>query len=660
MARAESLPFLRSLFLTLQDRTRLKEAYAAGLRTWLLPLGELSLLAFWVMIVGREYLVFDPGFVPTGREFLSAVSTHHLWERFSACGWCALWNGAQRGGFPAFVDPHGSMLHPIVMLTTSLFGVINGTKVTLLASLWFAGVAQWWIARELRLGWLPRIWSALLVVVGGHLAGRMELGALGVVLSTAMCSLAFPAALSLLRSGGRREGVILGVVLASAVVAGQGYMQAALLASLPAFGFLVLDERLRPKPIWREVARSAVLALLLAAPFLVPFLHFYPNFVKDVDPQFSVAQPLSFLPLNLVIDDTDFFLGDALSKQPFPHLYVLYIGWTPVLLAFAALLLVRPPDRRMSYFFVSAIFLIFLAASAVSLRMAVGFIPALAGIRHPPQIAGLAVPLILGLAAYGLHQLLRKDWPTLKLEHPAWRRLSPLSFSLHWVLLIPLVFSIRSAYTFAQGWLAVQAIPGEVAPVLEGLATRDLQWVQPPFGRHDYIEPAIARGFKLSPGIMTWGWKDRDLPRPILEASAEGPPAEAAAQLTEIREIAIYALDSPLYAEVRGNELPAACAASGTGGRIRVTCDNGLPGRLVVQENMWTGWKAWRDGFEVPLLGQRWLEVKAPAGEHVYEFRYLPWDVPLGLILLAVGMLLAAWWLVRSDEGGSQLDSGGA
>ena len=63
---------------------------------------ELVLIAIWSMYVGKTFLNFDPLVIPAGREFNSAIQTHHLWTQFQKCGWCAVWNGSVKGGFPAF------------------------------------------------------------------------------------------------------------------------------------------------------------------------------------------------------------------------------------------------------------------------------------------------------------------------------------------------------------------------------------------------------------------------------------------------------------------------------------------------------------------------------------------------------------------------------
>jgi len=330
----------------------LRQTGASRRPGWLGMLLELGLVIVWGVWFTRSYLPLDSQRIPLGREFLSAIQTHHLWTRYAICGWCALWNGSARGGVPAFVDPHGSMLHPIVALTTVIWGVIQGAKVALVISFALAGVAVWWLAKELGLGRVPRVWSGLMAVVGGHLAFKMELGAFGVILATVMSSFFFPAALRLHREGTWRSVVLLGVVLASAVLAGQGYMQVGLLAAIPALLILLLGPNLKLRGAWKGFLAAAAIAFLLAAPFLVPLLHFLPNFAKEFDPEFTAAQPLRYLPLNLVINDDAFYVSDSLQKLPFPHLNALFIGWIPVILAVIGLTMAghelrRVPDQHL-------------------------------------------------------------------------------------------------------------------------------------------------------------------------------------------------------------------------------------------------------------------------------------------------------------------------
>jgi len=586
-------------------------------------------------------LNFDPNVIPGGREFSSAIQTHHLWTRFLDCGWCAVWNGTVRGGYPSFADIHGSMLHPLVIFSTLILGVVNGAKISLILSFWFAGIAQWWIAKELKLGRLPRMWSSGIAVVGGHLAGRMELGAFGVVLSTAMASLVFGAILSVANGKGKRASVLLGIVLASAFLAGQGYIQVGLVGTFPAILFLLIDKKMRLKAVWKNFLLAFFIAGLLSAVFLIPFVHFSPNFLKYTDPSFKVAQPLKFIPLNYVIDSFDFYLNDALNKLPFPHLYTLFIGWIPILLAIYGLTNNKKLSKSIKWFFVSSILLILTFSSGDALKLIQNIWVGAGGIRHPPQIAGLTIPLILGVSAAGLDKLLNLDWPRLELHFSADNGQRTKTFPTQWIIIIPLIFSLYQGYQFTKYWIGSYKESPEVYLVLEGLKTDTLQWVQPPFGEHFYIEPAVRLGLKTSPGIMTWQWKDRIFPEAYLEASHSGQPDGTSGVNKRINSIIIYSRPEQDYAFVINETNKTPCQAQGTGGNLTVTCDSEHGGHLIVKEYNWSGWKGWMDGLRVNLFGGQWISVEAPSGFHVYTFRYLPWDVPLGLILSALGILLS-------------------
>ncbi|MEK7785460.1 MAG: hypothetical protein AAB658_08570, partial [Chloroflexota bacterium] len=265
-----------------------------GLLEWLRAnagtLAELGLIAAWAMWVGRNYLDLRPYIWPIGSEMGVQVYTHHFWVYLQKCGQCALWDGSINGGVPAFADYFGSKLHPIVIITTLVWGVINGAKVGLVLAMWMSGIAQWWLARLLRVGWLGRMWSALLAVDGGHLAGRMATGQYGMVLSAGACALAVVAAMELGMTGHRMATLRLAVFGALALVSGQGYLQLSLIAWAPALLFFLLDENLSLRPIWREYALAVGLCLLLAGVFLLPTIHYWPNFAKPGDLAFGVMQ----------------------------------------------------------------------------------------------------------------------------------------------------------------------------------------------------------------------------------------------------------------------------------------------------------------------------------------------------------------------------------
>ena len=375
------------------------------LRNRLVIIFELSIIGLWAIFVGRDYLNFDPRVLPAGREFGSTIFYHNVWVQLRTCGWCALWNGSGQGGYPAFVDTHGSMPHPLVMLPTLLWGVLKGAKISLVIALWVAGLAQWWLARELNVGRIARIWSSLMVIVAGHLAGRMEMGVFGVFFSTTTTSLIFGALIHNSNRKGFKPVVLLAIVIASSLLSGQGYLQIGLVFVIPVSLILIFDGHGWIHQTWRRYLLATGLGILLAAFFLVPMTHFLPNFAKDMDPTFTSAQSLRYIPINLVIQDPDFFRSEVLDKLPFPYLYTLFIGWIPVILAVIGIGMGKKEVRQRLWFLLSSALVTFFAASALPFKWLVSQFPMLAGIRQPSLIAGLAVPAILGLSAYGLDQL---------------------------------------------------------------------------------------------------------------------------------------------------------------------------------------------------------------------------------------------------------------
>lgn len=627
---------------------------------WMLLTGaELLILLCWTLVVVRPYLNMDPTLIPSGREYGSAIQTHTFWIQLRECGVCALWNGNVRGGHPALVDPYGSFLHPLVAVTTLGWGVINGSKVALAGAFLMAGLAQWWLARELSLSWAARMWTAMLAVAAGTLAGRMEIGVFGIVLSTAACSLVFPALLRVNRLGTTRSIVILGITLALALVAGQGYMQIGLAFVLLAALLLLPWDRTHAIAAFRRYGLAVGLALCLGAIFLAPFIHFLPQFVKDTDPTFATAQPFAYVPVNLVIADHRFYLSDALSKLPYPYLYTNYVGWLPILLAILGLRGARDPwGRRVVRFLACAAFLALWLASAGPLRGLIKALPfpwvvdQVTGIRHPSLIAGLAVLPILGLAGIGLDWLLTLSWPKLRLfTGVVDSGNNVVSFDTRWILLVPLLMAILSAKSAGEPWLGTVHLDPSTAKVVDALRTSDLQWVNAPFGEHPFQLVAVEKGLKLASGIQTWNWKDRPYPEPTLEAHREGIPQGMTLSQRE-SVIPIYEAGSGReYASVtQDGQGRSICEATGHGGDIDVACATPQAGVLTVKENRWSGWHAEVDGKRSQLLAGQWLAVNLPAGEHIVRFRYRPWDVPLGLAITLMGAILALYLGLRPER----------
>jgi len=594
--------------------------------------------------MGSELLVLNPAWIPKGREFLSAIQTHEMWLTFQHCGWCFVWNGAADGGFPAFVDPYGSALNGVVIVTTLIYGVTGGASITILLCLWIAGFAQWWLAKVLGVGRLARMWSSLAVIVGGHLAGKMEMGVIGIILATATGGLVFAALLGLIQrphSGVRLA--LLAMAAALFLTAGQGYVQIGFMVALPALAILIFEPGRDHRLILRRLGLAAGLTGLLAAPLILPLARFLPEFIKDADPTFASVQPLQYLPLNLVISDMGYYLADGvMGKIPYPYLYILYIGWVPVLLGIAGFVRAMRVRPRMGAYLGSSIFIVFAFASGWGWLPLMKTAPVLAIIRNPSLAAGLAVPLILGLSAMGVDWLWSLDWPRVGMRVAGSDSLRLKEVSTRWLLLIPLMLGLVSEIHFSRPWLQLDPVDPQVRSVIEALRTSKLEWVEVPFGEHFYIAPAVVAGLKVTDGLLRWSWKGRTLPAGYLVAT-RGQVSDSAQPVAAIQDVRIFRNVDAEYAVISSGNGQSVCAANGEGGYVDVTCSEDHAGVLTVKEHNWTGWKAWRDGAPVSLEPTPWLTVAAPAGTHTYQFRYLPWDVPLALGLALIGLLISAW-----------------
>ena len=619
---------------------------------WLDPLIELVVILLWTGIVTASILDLSPSMTPKGGEFLMTIPSHHVWTRFQECGLCALWNDSVRGGAPALVDVHSAPLHPIVIGCTLLFGVLAGAKIATALFVLVAGLAQWWLGFELKLSQTARLWTACIAISGGHLLGRLDGGSFALIPSTAACALLIPALVRLWQRPTIRSAILLGIILASAALAGQAYMQIGALLLVPAM--LIYPRTVPLRVLGIRLVQASIIGALLAAPFLVPFLHFWPNFGKPTDSTFRDAQNVAYIPLNLVISNTDFFRINALEKAVYPYLNTLYIGWIPVLLAGWGLFFVRSTveARRNTTFFCMAV-LAFLIASASPFRWLIDSSTtpdtiknALANVRNPALIAGLSITPLLALAGQGLDHAMRLlAQVSLRGQISEWR------FDMHiqWIVAVPLIIALSSTYSFAHTWGISVPIPGETRQVLDALRTPDKQWVNPPFGELFWLEEAAARGYKLSIGMRMWDWADRKRPDAYYEATRytasanpipEGVDPKPVADLLSIR---IYRRPGKEYAAVTYPDgSRTICTATGMGGDIDVTCDLTRPGRLEIRENTWTGWSASVARTAVPLnTDTQWLSVGLNAGHSVVQFRYRPWDAPLGVLLMIIGLIVS-------------------
>lgn len=657
-------PFLQSFSKRLPGAAQFKAMFPERLAFPEKPfttLVELMILAGWAIWFASPYLNFDPQVQPSGADYFLTVNFHHVWTRFRECGLCFFWNGGLNGGSPAFADLFPSSWHPLVMITTLGWGVVNGSKIALCGIFFMAGLAQWWLARVLGLGWLARMWSAMLAVVAGNVAGRMQMGWFGVALATASAAMVFPPLIRVALTGSRRSAVLLGILLASAAVAGQGYLQFGLGLLLPLTLILLPWGKPNFRLVVKRYFQACVLAFLFAAPFLLTFALNFSQITKVADVNFGGIQSFTFIPLSFVANDPRFYGTPILNMVEFPALYVNYIGWMAVLLALVGVRLARAGNEARVMFFLLLVAMGAVVAASLEPRQFLdNLFPKswlgyqLMSLRSSPVIAGLAVLPVLGIAAIGVDRLYAKLAVELQIGLKSVSGVRPWVFTLNWLLVIPLLWGIWNVKQVTQGWVRTDSLSPNVARVIAALRTPTLEWVNFPWGEPAYLETAMAKGLKIAGYPLAWGWKDRPVPDALLQAENKWMPkdTELVGSIPDVRGVKLYrATSDQEYAEVEHDSGESSiCAAHGDAGDIDVHCETTQPGILVVKENNWSGWNAAVDGYSAGIGFDRWIRIALPAGKHNIQLRYRPWEGILGIVLLGLGCVWSVYLWRKPDN----------
>jgi hypothetical protein len=623
------------------------------LRLFKKPLIEYTLeilpLILLSYFIAAPYLDFRPNYYPNGYEYMLVTVSHYVWNLVPQCGTCVFWNGLLNGGMPAFAELHGAVLQPLVIITTLIWGVINGSKIIVFVCLIISGISLWWFAKELEVGRLSRIWISLFGVVGGHLIGRLESGNVVLVLSITFASLLFPMVLRLNKQPTNRRIALLAVIMALTWLSGQGYIQlGVVLGWFPAFLWLLYEDGKKKQEKWIAFGKSLLISGLLCGILFLPAALFIRNMDKMAMTDFRNLQPMRYLPLNLVIGDPDLLRQTYLGMDTFPYAHINFIDWTPVIFAIIAGYFVFLRSNKRIY---AAIYLSILLAMAISSRELYQFLtvyfPSLMKLRAMSVSSSLMVPPILVMAAWGLDRLLDLEWPKIA-KHDNQNGEKVKSVSLKWLFLIPiLVLSFRNIVPFDKNYINVHKveIPEEE---LAFARLNDSQWVNPPY---DWLPILLDENRKVIVGDRAWVWKDRE--RLFGYIGFMNNPGNDVEIVSHEENFDVVKRPDELYASVKTDDALIKCEAVSLGGNINVTCDTPSQGILTVLDYQYSGWYAWVDGQPQPLLGGDWLSVNAPSGKHDYSFRYRPWDVYVGALISLMGVGTIIWlWRKKDDHTG--------
>jgi uncharacterized SAM-binding protein YcdF (DUF218 family) len=315
------------------------------------------------------------------------------------------------------------------------------------------------------------------------------------------------------------------------------------------------------------------------------------------------------------------------------------LGLGPVLLALMIPILAPKRRAREVHFFLVSIVLVYLCSTMITPRWLLDWIdPRIAaGIRHPGVMAGMAGPLILALAAWSMDRL--------EIFLASSGRIFVRSFGLFLIVALAAI-SLMMAYVSSRRWLNLESFAVEET-VIEMVQPPSQQWVQIS-DEHYWNVLAFDRGIRLTGTFHPWHFADKPAPPPALILTRDPNLPGTEPLSSQFTDLYIRRYPENHYAAVNIGGQAVVCPAQATGGLIRVTCDIPANGTLVVMEHTWPGWSASIDGVPAQLHGGQWLSVDLVKGSHSIEFRYLPWDVPLGLGISLIGLvLLGLWWKKR-------------
>ena len=608
---------------------------------------ELIPLLILAFFMAAPYLDFRQDYHPNGYEYYVMTVTHYVWNLLPKCGTCVFWNGLLNGGMPAFADLLGAVLHPLVILTTLIWGVINGSKVIIIVTMIMSGISMWWFAKELEVRRLSRIWISLFGVVGGYLIGRLESGNIVLALSVASASLLFPMVLRLAKQPTYRRIAALAVLMALTWLSGEGYIQlGVVLAWFPAFLWLLYETGKKKQEKWIAFGKSLFISGLLCGLLIVPSAHFLPSMDKDSCPNLPDLQPMRYLPLNLVIGDSALMGQTYLGMDTFPYSHINFIDWIPIIFAVIAGYFVFQQKNKKVY---GAIYLSILLALVFSTReiyiFLIPHLPFLEKLCSMSDSSSLMVPPILVMAAWGLDRLFDLKWPRLSMGNGQ-KDEKEKSISIKWLILIPvLVLSFSNIIPFDKNYLNIHQ---NVIQADEFAFARinDAQWVG---GPANWLPTLLDENRKVIMWDRHVTWKNR--PRLAGYIDFINNPDNTMQIVAQLKDFVVIRRPDELYASVKtNNNNIIKCAAVSLGGDINVNCNTPTQGILTVLDYQYNGWYAWVDGKSQSLLAGDWLSVNALPGKHTYTFRYRPWDVYLGGLLSLLGMGVVIWLWIKKDE----------
>jgi hypothetical protein len=617
----------------------------AGLETVLKRWGYDIAEATFLLLIWYHFVSSFIGTVKVqaGTEFMVHIVSLQNWSNALTCGACMMW-GNMVGGMPVFADPYGSFQHPLVMITTLLFGPFRAANITLAVAILVMGFSGYLFCHTFQLHRVVRMWITVTMIYGGSIAGQLQVGTIALPLSLSFAMLCFVYMLVWSQNPTRKNSLIFGILLSMLLVAGQLYMQVAFMFILiPFFGYLYSQKK---SLISSQIFLIFVIACSLSAPFLLTYAANSASFSKYNDPPFSAySPPIGYIALNYVVDNFDFYNAPLLGRAAAPYLYINFIGYPIVLAALSTvvLALVRHPrfEKVLSviYLIIINVILMLLLASGDMQRWiaGIGIAPLTqftSGLRNLTLTASFAGGLLVLLAAFCADLLIRQlQTASATMQVGAWR----FDGRAHWLVVFVMVWHVLTLYSFNKQ----SYVFGEPEPVTEAAA--EFLKTQPLGGVNvegNYqVFPVVMRQLKVIT-LMYYPWFLINVsPAGEMYALKSVPlGGEGWQELKRLDDIwAIYKstdVNQQYALHTSDNKELTPCTASGTGGDIDVWCTVASPGVLRIYENNLGSWQSWVDDVPTKVTDvNKFVAVNVAGGKHHIAFRYRPWYTILGLAI---------------------------
>ena len=596
-----------------------------------------------------------------GNEIAVHIAGLYGWENLKRCGLCFYWDSSSAGGGPMYGDPYTSAFHPFVAAATLLTNPLVASNLTVIFSGGLLALAGLLYARLYLYAKLPTVWLVTMLVVGGHFTGRLDIGSIGLPLSIASFCLAVVVFLRWVDQPNVARAVQLVLAVGGLFLAGQGYLQLMFVLSLLPLGYYAWRRVPTDKFIYTALGCGIALGILML-PMAIAYAQNSPYMTKEGDADLLSVQPLGYYLMNLVIDDKDFFYLSTLSRQTYPYLYSMYIGYVTVLMAlwgsFRSIQVTSATNEKtilpalaaeqsvvwvwgvisiISMLLVSGTFQRF--AMWLNIGIIVDFIVYLRNVVVVGAV--LAIALIM-LSAHGLRMILN-DMNTSDARTSS--ETAQRGNVYRWVITFVLMYQILAALSYSKKFVNVSPPDFRSTAAIAYLRTQPFGFVE----TQDNLQfnELVAANLKSATKLF---YPYRVAPKSDLFATyritseemkeSDGwfvaqsfPNIKVYKRLTGMTPYIQY--DSDLEAAMRE------CTFSVQAGNIDATCNTTADQVLIIHEYAFPGWEASVDGQKRSLDRIGFLTADISSGTHTISFRYRPWALIVSSILSLIGWIAA-------------------